>query len=400
MKRVLVAHPWMERGGSEATAMWVLTGLQDVCEVTFVTASPIDWDELNEAYGSRVDPSRIRLIRSRTLPGIRRAEQMVFAQLRCFEAFCRKIAGDFDLCVSAYHPIWFGRPGIQLIGDFSFSEEMRSRLYIHGEERFVHRDTALRRFYLRLARLIGSDAPPLRERGDLVLANSRWSAGQLRDHFGVVDAPVLYPPVILPKAPADSERDPLGFVCLGRVVPEKEIERVVTILETVRERGRPVTLRLIGALDGSDYSRRVGDRIGGKDWIRPEGFLTLERKHEVLASQSFALHGCRIEAFGIAVAEMASMGCVPLVPDTGGAGEIVGLPELQYGSNDEAVEKIERLIDSPERVGKIREQLTGAMNRFGPGGFVENLRDHVLGFQGPSRVGHDGYSRKDLAARH
>ena len=56
---ILVAHPWMGRGGSEATAMWTLAALQDDYEVTFVTAAPLefpDWTSLNAAYGTRVDP--------------------------------------------------------------------------------------------------------------------------------------------------------------------------------------------------------------------------------------------------------------------------------------------------------------------------------------------------------
>lgn len=380
MKTLLVTHPWMGRGGSEATAMWTLMALQDLYEVTFVSASPIDWDDLNEVYGTAVDPGKVRFLRAKKLPSVNNPHRLAHAQLRYFESFCRGIAGDFDGCVSAYHPIDFGRPGVQLIGDFSFSEEMRRRLYIHGEEFFVHRETTLRKLYLWASSFIGREGPPLCERGDLVLANSQWCADQLKSFFALPEAPVLYPPVILPKAPASSERDPLGFACLGRIVPEKEIERMVRILEMVREKGYPVTLRLIGALDSSDYSKRVEEMVRAYDWITPEGQLAVKEKQEILAGQSFAIHGCRIEAFGIAVAEMASMGCIPFVPDCGGAGEIISLPELQYGGEEEAVEKILRLLDNPEKVEGLRQPLISAMDRFGPKTFMRSLQDHVLRF--------------------
>ena len=398
MKKLLVTHPWMGRGGSEATAMWTLMALQDLYEVTFVTASTVEWDELNEAYGTAVDPEKIRVVRAKRLPTVNGPLRLVHAQLRYFESFCRGIAEDFDGCVSAYHPIDFGRPGVQLIGDFSFSEKMRSRLYIHGEGQFVHQDTLLRKLYLWACSMVGRDGPPLCERGDLVLANSDWSAEQLRMHFALSDAPVLYPPVILPTAPQETRRESLGFVCLGRIVPEKEIERIISILSQVREAGYPVNLRLIGALDSSDYSLRIAERIREHEWITPEGQLAVDKKQEVLASQSFALHACRIEAFGIAVAEMASMGCIPFVPDSGGAGEIVGFPALQYGEESEAVEKILSLLEDPAEVVRLREALIASMDRFGPEVFMKSLQDHVLRFLDSSSELHATSSPKSLAA--
>lgn len=402
MKSILVTHPWMGRGGSEATAMWTLQALQDDYAVSFCSAAPMEdaavWDELNEAYGSKVDFSRITFLRGPRLPTVDNPRRLVAGQLRWFERYCHRISNQFDLCLSAYNPVDFGRPGIQLIGDFSFSEEMRKRLYIHGEDRFVHRENLVRRAYLAVSALAGIPQRPLRERGDLVLANSRWAVGQLAEHFGVLDAPVIYPPVILPEAPTDCVRDPLGFVCLGRVVPEKEIGRMIDILAAVRERGFPVTLTLIGSLDDSEYSRRVGELIGEHEWIKPEGFLALDRKQAILAENTYAIHGCRIEAFGIAVAEMASMGCVPFVPDTGGAGEIVPFPELQYATEVEAVEKIVSFLEDPTRADAFRERLIGSMDRFGPKVFMRELREHVLGFAGNSPDERDASSPKDMVA--
>ncbi len=382
LKSILIAHPWMGRGGSEATAMWLLQALQDDFNVSFVTAGPIDWAELNGAYGTSVDSRKISVIRAPRIPTVDGPAKLVQLQLRYFERFCHRISEGFDICASAYNPIDFGRPAIQLMGDFSFSEEMRKRLYIHGEGQFRHRESFFRAIYLKLSEWLGVRVTPLRDRDDLILANSEWCAEQLSQHFSISDAPVLYPPVMLPTVVRNSHRDPLGFVCLGRVVPEKEIERIISILKSVRELGYPVTLRLLGALDDSDYSSRVAALVAEESWIQPEGFLQLNEKQDVLSSMSFALHACRIEAFGIAVAEMASMGCIPFVPDTGGAGEIVSLPELQFGCDDEAVEKIVALLENPERTGEIRNLLPQEMNRFGPDVFMREIRNYVLDFSG------------------
>ncbi|MDF1737603.1 MAG: glycosyltransferase family 4 protein [Verrucomicrobiales bacterium] len=380
-RSILVSHPWMGRGGSEATAMWTLEALQDDYEVTFVTASPLDWEELNGAYGSHVDPLKVKVIKAPVVPTVDGPLKLVLWQNRYFEKFCNRIAGDYDLCLSAYNPVFFGKPGIQLLGDFSFSEDMRKRLYIYGESNFKHKESLVRKVYLAVGNLFGVKRPPLRERGDLVLSNSQWCVDQLGRYFGIGKSAVIYPPVILPAAAFDTERDPLGFVCLGRVVPEKEIERIIRILAALREKGYPATLKLIGNLDDSEYSRHLAqvlERHG--DWIEPVGFLELEEKQRILSEQTFAIHACRIEAFGIAVAEMASMGCVPIVPATGGAVEIVPHSELQYETDEEAVSKLLDLIEHPGKVEALRGELLARVGQFGPDVFMRELREHVLAF--------------------
>ncbi len=389
MKRssLLVAHPWMGRGGSEATAMWTIEALQDDYDLTFVTASQVDWVDLNRVYGTEVDPMKFRTVKAPALPGVNGPNRLVYLQQRYFGRYCRKISPSYDLCLSAYNPIYFGRPAIHLIGDFSFSEEMRKRLNSQRTECFQHRPTLLRRLYLALGDCIGGRRPPLSEWGGLILANSAWSAGQLEAHFGVVDPGVIFPPVSLPDDVATGPRDPLGFVCLGRVVPEKEIESIVRVLRRVRARGYPVSLHLIGDLGKTDYGRGIARMIEPDlDWIVPTGFLVLEAKRAVVASRTYAIHGCRIEAFGIAVAEMASMGCLPFVPSTGGAGEIVPFPELQYGDEEEAVDRIVALLENPQRVKELSAELPGLMQRFGPPNFKNQLAEYVIDFARRDKV--------------
>jgi len=381
---LLIAHPWMSRGGSEATAMWALEALQHDHTLTFVTAAPMtgaDWESLNKAYGTKVDPGRLKVVKAPSLPGVNGPRRLSHLQVRYFERFCHGLAPAFDLCLSAYNPIYFGRPAIQLIGDFSFSEEMRRRLHAHGHEPMRHRDGVLRRSYLKLGQWMELEKPPLREWSDLILANSAWAARQLEAHFQIARADVLHPPVPLPEAPVAGERDPLAFVCLGRIVPEKEIERMIAILDRVRALGFPVTFTLIGNLDESDYSRGVAALAAGHaDWITTPGFLDLDGKHKILGRHTFALHACRIEAFGIAVAEMAAMGCVPFVPCSGGAGELVPFPELHFESDDEAVGKIVNLLRDPARTRELAASFPGHVARFAPEKFAERLRGFVLDF--------------------
>ena len=174
------------------------------------------------------------------------------------------------------------------------------------------------------------------------------------------------------------KRNPFGFVSIGRIVPEKNIERIIAILKKVRNAGFPVTLHLAGNLEENEYGREIARKIEFEsDWILTTGFLDQNAKQTLLSGQSYALHGCRIEAFGIAVAEMASMGCIPFVTATGGAREIVPFPELHYETDEDAVAKIVALLEDVSGADKLRSRLPGLMRRFGPDNFKSQLRSTV-----------------------
>lgn len=175
---------------------------------------------------------------------------------------------------------------------------------------------------------------------------------------------------------------------------------MIAILDRVRDAGFPIMLRLIGALDDSRYSRCIRTHLAERDCIIPEGFLGLEAKQRLLASQTFALHACRIEAFGIAVAEMASMGCIPIVPDTGGAGEIVSFPALQFASNEEAAAKILELLRNPGVSNSLRDKLSSSVSRFSQEVFQNGLREHLFRSADLEKPPSHADPEKNLAANH
>lgn len=390
IRKILVAHPWIGRGGSEAAALWALQALQDESEVTLATASPIDWEDLNRIYGTAVNPDRVTVRRTPGFPGVRRADQWVQWQRAWFERQCRRIARDYDVCLSAYNPIDFGVPAIHLIADFSFSEKMRRLLSADPEDRPAHRSGLLRRTYLRIARLL-TDAPgiPLAERDGLYLANSHWTAGHLKAHFGVASAPVVYPPVPVLRAdrsPQSIGRDPYGFVAMSRIVPDKEIERIIDILDRVREAGFPVNLSILGAFNGTAYCQRILSLVEPRRaWISTPGFLDPTRKAAYFSKASFAIHGCRCEAFGIAVAEMAATGCAPFVPAGGGSAEVIAnREELVYEDENQAARKIVALLKNPRRAAELRETAIRQAERYAPAHFMAELSRQVAAFRRPA----------------
>jgi glycosyltransferase involved in cell wall biosynthesis len=382
--QILVAHPWMGRGGSEATAMWSLHALQEVAKITFTTASPVDWDKLNSVYGTQVSPERVDLLPAPRIPGVATGTTLAYWQRAWFERFCCSVGNRFDACISAYNPIRFSRPAIQLIGDFSFNEEARLDLYPNASEQAHHRPSFLRKLYVSVGeQLAGRSDSGIAGAGDWVVANSRWTADVLENRFHLRHPPILYPPSSLHGGNREAAREPLSFVCMGRITPEKEIETIIAILDRVRGAGYPVTLDLAGQFGEDEYSVRIRGMAEERgEWIRLVGFLDPRKKSELFASRSFGIHACRVEAFGIAVAEMAAAGLIPFVPAEGGTGEIVERDELIFRDVDDAAEKICSLIEAPAEFEGLRSSLRSGVARFRPERFAENLVGIVQEFMG------------------
>lgn len=107
--------------------MWAVEALKDCCDVTIVSAEPIDLTGLNLFYGTNVRPDEVCL-RQYTIPGWV-PERLQGDALRgvFYQRFCRKIAGEFDVLISTYNVCDFGVPAIHCIADFCWHEETRRR---------------------------------------------------------------------------------------------------------------------------------------------------------------------------------------------------------------------------------------------------------------------------------
>ena len=366
--------------------MWAIQALQEAeMKVTLVTASEFELEAFNQTYGTKVEAETLRLAPVHRLPGTRSAGSLAHWQNGWFQRQCRRLASKFDLCVSGYNLVDFARPGIQLIGDYTWDEGLRRELDPDSDRLPRHRDHWIRRAYLEIGDWLRDDHHrPLENRQDLVLANSDWTREILEERCRIAPCPVLFPPVIYePDLPeTTSSRDPLAFACLGRICPEKRVDSIIRILARVREAGIPVTLVVAGSADDPRYGEHIRSlaREAG-DWIRFPGFLRARERDALLARCAFGIHARPAEAFGIAVAEMAGSGCLPFVPDRGGPAEIVSLPELRFQTEDEAVDRILAVLRStPEEIESLRDSVAKSVEQFRPEHFMARFREQVIRF--------------------
>jgi glycosyltransferase involved in cell wall biosynthesis len=387
MPRAAVFHPELRGGaGSEANAVWFAQAIRGMARVTLVSMGPIDLPGLDGIHGTSLSRGDIETV-SLPLP---RAPRCRFDALRAYRLgrWAKAHAGEFDLLVSTYNLMDFGKRGLQLIADVSYDDGLRRSLHppAGGLRSVLYAESPLRSLYLRLGRAIAGQSRDGWRR-NLTLANSRWTRDVFESRF---KAPcgVLYPPVAADSAPVPWGEKENGFVVLARMAPEKGVERVIAILDEVRRAGCDVHLHILGREDDRRTTGIVRRLCRERaDWAHYEGFVTGERKNEFLTRHRYGLSGCRHEAFGIAVAELAAAGAIVWVPRGGGQVEIVGREDLVYDDEQDAARKIARVLGGGERQAELTRHLAARTALFSTARFVEEARAIVRGFlDGESRT--------------
>ena len=379
--RVAVVHPGLGLGGSEAPALWTIAALKQEYDVTLISMGDVDLDRLNAYYGTNLAPEDFSVQRAPLPVGLWNTTKFAGLKGRFLQRYVRRIAPEFDVLINAYGLIDFGRPAILMIADFSFVEEWRFSLHpgVASWKKWWYGPSPIRHLYLALCDWISPVSPEVWKRS-VVLANSDWTAGLMREKYGI-ESRTVYPPVEgdFPPMPfSDREK---GFVCLGRISPEKRVDAIIEILSRVRERGHNVHLHILGGFDDSPYSARVKKLAHrNKDWVILEGWAVGQRKKELLAGHRYGIHGRENEPFGIAVGEMVNAGCIVFVPNGGGQVEIVDHLALVFKDEADAVEKIAAVLTSNAEQETLRNHLRQSANRFSTESFQAQMRQVVEDF--------------------
>jgi UDP-N-acetylglucosamine--N-acetylmuramyl-(pentapeptide) pyrophosphoryl-undecaprenol N-acetylglucosamine transferase len=377
MKRVLLVQPSLQPpGGGNSVAVWMVEALKHQVELTILTFGEIDLAAINRYYGTALAAADFHSLR---VPALGRA--LVAAMptpathfARCvLLRYAKRLYHDYDVIVTANNEANFGRRGIQYI-HYPWWHFPRPEVDL----RWFHVWPLLDLYYAFCAFVLGGKLAGLAD--NLTLVNSLWTGRKVaeRHHIPTV---LLYPPVTgdFPMVPWSERED--GFIALGRVSPEKKLEKVVAILAAVRERRPEVHLHIVGSVDGSPYGRRIR-RLAAAEaaWVSLEENPTRGRIEDLLSRHRYGLHAMDNEHFGIAIAEMTRAGQIPFVPADGGQVEIVADGRLTYDADADAVAKILAVMDHPAIQADLRAHLAKRQPLWSKDTFVARIREIVETF--------------------
>jgi glycosyltransferase involved in cell wall biosynthesis len=380
MKRVLLVQPSLQPpGGSNGVAAWVLQALVPVHRVTVLTWYPVDIEPINQFFGTSLRQSDFDTIE---VPRHWRAAAEALPvpasliRLSLLMRYTRKVSGGFDVLFGVHNETDFGRRGIQYI---HYPTYLRPRPGV--DLRWYHQRSGLNLYYRVADRIAGFSLERLKQ--NVTLVNSDWTGAHVRKFLGIPTT-TLYPPVVDPAPPPPWHERRNGFLCLGRISPEKDYERVIDILARVRRHAPDLTLTIVGTSDR--HTHRYRDRVVAHaaklgPWIQFKDRITRAAVRELMAAHKYGIHGMREEHFGMAPAELARAGCIVWVPRGGGQMEIVGHePALMYDTDDDAVDKIAHTLGDAGEQARLRSALT-ASERFSTTAFVEHVRRIVADFR-------------------
>jgi glycosyltransferase involved in cell wall biosynthesis len=351
----------------------MVQALKDDYDVTVYTWWPVDLEPINRFWGTSLRAADFRTTRvSAWLRRLVDAVPLPLAMLRTavMLSSVRRDLADYDVHVTANNEADFGRVGVQYV---HYPWNMFPRPAV--DVRWYHFRFLLAPYYRLCVGLAGFSMDSMRR--NITLVNSDWT-GRLAWARYRIASRTVYPPVTSEASPIAWEARVSEFVCVGRISPEKELQRVLDIMTGVHANFGAVRLHVVGTADHRPYYEQIARRIrAAGDWIQLHENLSRAELLALMGRVRYGIHGMREEHFGMAPAEMVRAGCIVWVPDGGGQVEIVGDARLTYGSLEDAVAKITGTLRDDAEQARLRAHLATRVPLFSTERFVQQVRAAV-----------------------
>jgi glycosyltransferase involved in cell wall biosynthesis len=376
---LIIQHTLDPPGGGACVAAWAVQSLVRDYDVSVLCWNAANVQKINRAFDTTLSDDDVHWICiSSPITKLVDAIPVPFALLTSSMLFAaaRKLIGEheYDAVFSTMNEVDVGVRAIQYV-HYPWSKENRPEV----DYRWYHY-----RWLLRIYRQVCMAVSNFDRRQvatNITLVNSDWT-GKVFKEVHRSTARTLYPPVPggFPDIPFEQRRK--GFICVGRISPEKELIKLINILAGVRERGHAITFTIVGHVGGRAYLRQVLNAIKPhKSWITVLYDLPRSELVSAIAQHRYGIHGMVGEHFGIAPAELQHAGCITFVPDDGGVVEIVDHDErVIYHSIYDAIDKIDRVLSDVDVERALLSSVKKRMDLFSEERFVREIREVVASF--------------------
>lgn len=376
MSKIAVVHPDLnKKGGAEAVCLNVINALASQHNVDLITLTEPQTASLESYYellcpidsvytGGQIGPLLERV--TSDLSDVAGVGNLGALDVALVNRLARKRSDNYDLVVSTMSEMYLEVPSVQYIHYPNFYRSIIES----NHSKFT-------RTYERLnCELANADALP--HQSHCYVANSKWTADQFQNIYGV-HPKVVYPPVDTQEFnPMPWEARENGVLIVGRIAPDKRVLEVIECFKRLRHDGYDGHLRVIGPIHDEDYGNRVRQKARQTDGIRFDGELPRSELVNSMSKYRYSIHGKKREHFGMVVAECIAAGMISFVPNSGGQTEIVGEePKLVYDTWSELRKNIRVITGDEGEQARIRERLPDVSSQFGRERFVEAFRDIV-----------------------
>ena len=373
-------HPDLRpSGGGSLVAVCIIEALKRKHTVSVLTWSRVDVNAINRIFGTalkeseftvRLPPIFLRII-------VKLHSYLWPLRYGILLRLCKRMSHDFDLIISVNNEADFGCRGIQYIHDPPYwINNVYGRPRPSAKLLFPTHMWALFKGKYRPWMLVAGFSYD-RMKNNVTLVNSDWTRTKIKEIYGI-EATTVYPPVV-GSFPNVSWRDrENGFVCIGRISPWKELQKVVQIITEVRTRVPDAHLHIIGTTWERGYSNYLQNLVQDCPWIIISENTSRNELVRLISMHRYGIHGMVDEPFGLAVAEMIQGGCIVFVPRRGGPAEIVGGDDrLLYGTVEEAVRRIVRVMMNHDEQVSVLRFLASRKDQFSRELFMHHIQQIV-----------------------
>ena len=359
MKNVLVYYRGFNNilGGSEYLPLAIVAHLQKTCKVTLALCWKSDLKRASTIYGIGIDDKKVCVKVVRPKGRLLRYLDSIIPFYRAWQL--KKLSASADLCISTIGIMDFGKPAHSFIssmtdmGDNALLDFVFHRVRSPAGRLKQRMRTFLAEKILRPMLGIRSTRKIFADKRERIYPNSKFVARTLRSFYGDFPGRVVYPVCTFSPKGKNIARDPLKVVFIGRIDARKRLDDIIDIVAGARAlSGKPLTLFFAGCIEPTAYAERLKTRIASLEWCTLAGSVFGTEKENFLMSGTYAIHANRDEDFGISVTEYIKAGCIPIVPNEGGAHEILDMPELSFGNIADAAGKLSRLVAD----GRLRNE--------------------------------------------
>jgi glycosyltransferase involved in cell wall biosynthesis len=385
MKNFLVVHPSFDViGGAEIVALHIIDFLANRVDgkLSLLTLRPVNWTSVFSRVPLVVPTEKIENpIAKCPSTVLKRKGKLELLKLAYLHRAAKSISAEYDICFSTYNELDFSRPGIQYIHHPSFaSRKLLHQLHFLDTTNVLDQVPFANFFYRKVTNVISQDRLS-GFRQNFTMVNSNFMKEIVEKTFGI-KSEVVYPAFLEDDGTCDRldwrVRD-LRFVTIGRVSPDKQHFRVIKDFALLAREFPEADFVIAGRSVDKQHERFLIKKAGELG-VRLRLLTDLSRLElkDLLRTSKFYVHSKINEHFGIAIAEAAAMGCLPLAHDSGASKEIVSSPLLLFKSGAELINKAKVLLNDDEERKKVSVVLETGLRRFKTSAFYSRL-DEVLG---------------------
>jgi glycosyltransferase involved in cell wall biosynthesis len=355
LKKVLIVHPVFLWGGSETVLINMIEALKANYEVYVISTSSLykKISEIKQKYNTSLSKNDFKEINIYSF-----AQKKPKLAKHLLMRWIKKNNKGFDILISNAGFMDFGKKGIQYIhypphksnyGKVSIRTLIKS--YIVDKISNFDEKSRVQNFSI---------------------CNSNWTKKELINKYKLNNIEVIYPPVYLNKPKRKIEN---SFIAIGRISPEKKIEKIIYILDKVKASISDVSLLIVGStINTTDkkYIDFIKSLVSNRDYIDIVENPSYTELQELMSKTDFGIHAMPAEHFGIAIVEMMSSGCIVFAPNDGGQAEIINDIDLLYNNENECVNKIINIIENNKKEEK-REILLEKSHNYSNLSFKNNF---------------------------